>query len=211
MFGTSNYNITNITTHLGNQHKNEKCYLKDSDKEQDEGTTMLEDCVNENIKVTTKSSSATAVIIDKCCSYLYKFFNTANIAIQQADNVHLQEFIEYLIENGGTLKGKNLDVGFSRYKYKKQELMHFHTFISFVKLLTEKARSYYLQECNAEIPFLCVSHDGWDSKDHDVLGVSIHFVVPVDWVRVNIAIGLQRVDSKTSKNTVDEINKILSR
>jgi hypothetical protein len=77
--------------------------------------------------------------------------------------------------------------------------------------MIEKTRNHYIQEFGTTVPFISVSHDGWDSKDNDVLGVSIHFIVPEDWVRVSLAVGLRRVLSKTSSNTVMEINKMLHR
>ena len=61
------------------------------------------------------------------------------------------------------------------------------------------------------IPFITVSHDGWDSKDNDILGVSIHFVVPQHWKMVSLAIGLRRIYSKSSQAVVDAITNILLR
>lgn len=212
IFGSNNYNITNIQTHLMNQHKSEKLNLKDNDRGEEVNNTII-DLVSSNTGggLAMKSSTAPSVVLDKIYSLLYKFFNSANIAIKQADNKFLNDLLQYIIENGHLLKGKKLDVAFSRYKYKKQEYLQFHMFVCFVKLLLQKAREYYRRKCMCHVPFLCVSHDGWDSKDHDMLGVSLHFVVPEDWVRVNIAVGLKRVESKTSENTVLEINKILQR
>jgi hypothetical protein len=59
--------------------------------------------------------------------------------------------------------------------------------------------------------FICVSHDGWDSKDNDVLGVSIHFIIPVYWQVVNLAIGLKRTLNKKSNDLSNEAKKILNR
>jgi len=38
-------------------------------------------------------------------------------------------------------------------------------------------------------PFITVGHDGWDSKDMDMLGVSIHFTDIANGRKENIAIG----------------------
>jgi hypothetical protein len=53
-------------------------------------------------------------------------------------------------------------------------------------------------------------HDCWDSKDNDLLGVSLHFIVPVYWVTVNIAIGLRIIYQKTSENMSNEIRSVLA-
>ena len=102
---------------------------------------------------------------------------------------------------------------FSRYKYKKQEYSQFFTFISTVKYLVSFTRDYYKTVLNVEegIPFICVSHDGWDSKDNNVLGVCIHFIVPHHWKMVSLAIGLRRVYSKTAEHLVNAIKNILLR
>jgi hypothetical protein len=217
IFTSSNLNITNITTHLTSQHRSEQLYLKEKGKEDEVKKKMLE----EESKEKKKFASALGAKVDipktvieieqMCASFLYRFFNSANIAIRQANNQNLNKLIKCLIENGHVLKSKSIEITFSRYKYKKQEYTHFNNFICYVQQLINSARIYYVQELNEEVPFLSVSHDGWDSKDHDILGVSIHFVIPKDFVRVNLAVGLKRVDSKKSDNTVQEINNILQR
>lgn len=212
IFETRNYNITNITTHLLGQHSNKNLVLDKTEKQKEEcNRTLLECQTNEKYELSVKTSTSAAVVAEKSNSMLYRFFLTANIAISQADNPHLNNWIKYMIEKGSLLKGKNVEATFSRYKYKKQEISQFNRFIGFVKIMIEKTRNYYIQECGTNVPFLCVSHDGWDSKDNDILGVSIHFVVPEDWVKINLAVGLRRVVSKTSSNTVTEINKMLQR
>ena len=85
------------------------------------------------------------------------------------------------------------------------------TFVSSLKELVNYSRAYYLQKLNKHVPFLCVSHDGWDSLDHDVLGVSLHFIVPVYWKVINVAVGLKRIRSKKSVDTSNVILLILKR
>ena len=59
-------------------------------------------------------------------------------------------------------------------------------------------------------PFICVSHDGWDSKYHEMLGVSITFADPYDSMFVS-AVGLQRMDSKKSVYVAAHIDQMLRR
>jgi hypothetical protein len=82
-----------------------------------------------------------------------------------------------------------------------------------VKYLVSFTRVYYKNVLNVDegIPFISVSHDGWDSKDNDVLGVSIHFIVPEHWKMISMAIGLRRVYSKTAEHLVSAITNILLR
>ena len=140
------------------------------------------------------------------------FFNEASVAIEQASNVHLTTFICYLIDNAEPLRTKKVECFFSRWKYKKQELSHFFTLISTVKYLVNFTREFSKNQLHSEsTPFISVSHDGWDSKDNNILGVSIHFVVPKHWKMVSLAIGLKRIYSKTSEKIVESILNILLR
>lgn len=145
-------------------------------------------------------------------SHLYSFFNESSVAIEQASNVHLNNFITYLLDNAESLRAKQNECLFSRWKYKRQELNHFFNFITTVTYLVKYSRDYYESVLKTtDVPFISVSHDGWDSKDNDVLGVSIHFILPVYWMNVSMAVGLKRVYSKTADNIVSLIEQILSR
>jgi hypothetical protein len=53
------------------------------------------------------------------------------------------------------------------------------------------SRKYYFnQTSNNNIPFLSVSHDGWDSQHNDILGVSLHLILPCIWTQASMSIGL---------------------
>jgi hypothetical protein len=144
-------------------------------------------------------------------SYLYSFFNEANIAIDQANNKNLNQFIDYMLDNATSLRAKHKNnCYFSRWKYKKQEVNQFYQFIATVKYLTKYTRNLYEKKLNTSfVPFVYVSHDGWDSKDNDMMGVSIHFIVPGYWQPISVAVGLKRYYNKTSKNMAAVIMSVL--
>ena len=144
-------------------------------------------------------------------SHLYKFFNDANVAIMQASNEHLSNFIKYLLDNAQQLRLKRTECLFSRYKYMTQRDDRFLKFVTSLKELVHYSRSYYEEKFNKTIPYIFVSHDGWDSKDHDILGVCVHFIVPGYWKIINLAAGLKRIRSKKSIATAQAIHIILER
>lgn len=146
-------------------------------------------------------------------TFLYRFFNDANIAIDQSNNSNLRKFITYIVDNASSFTKRRKDIYFSKYKYKKYEVEVFVDFINLVKRLVEYTREYYKELLNLKTstPFIYVAHDGWDSKDHDVLGVSIHFVLPRLWLPISLSVGLQRIKSKTSDYTAAKILEILKR
>jgi hypothetical protein len=87
----------------------------------------------------------------------------------------------------------------------------FLKFVTSLKELVNYSRNYYLDKFNKMVPFICISHDGWDSKDHDILGVCVHFIVPGYWMNINLAAGLKRIRSKKSIATAKAIHIILER
>ena len=56
-----------------------------------------------------------------------------------------------------------------------------------------------------------MAHDGWDWKDDDVLGVSIHLFDPLSGEMFSVAIGLQRLSSKKAVDVASDILRILAR
>jgi hypothetical protein len=144
-------------------------------------------------------------------SLLYNFFNEANVAIVQTNNVHLTAFINYLLDNATQLLKKRQECSFSRYKYMMQRDERYLKFVCSLKELVSFSREHYNTKLLKNVPFLCVSHDGWDSLEHDVLGVSLHFIVPVHSKVINVAVGLKRIRSKKSIDTCDAILIILKR
>jgi hypothetical protein len=80
-----------------------------------------------------------------------------------------------------------------------------------LKEIVTFSREHYNTTFSKNVPFLCISHDGWDSLEHDVLGVSLNFIVPVHWKVINVAVGLKRIRSKKSIDTCNAILLILRR
>jgi hypothetical protein len=81
-----------------------------------------------------------------------------------------------------------------------------------VKRIVGKTRSWLLDQTKAtSVPFITVGHDGWDSKDKDMLGVSLHLVDMEKGKKVTIAVGLQQLHSKKAVDVSDHVLKILER
>ena len=104
------------------------------------------------------------------------------------------------------------NVGLSRNKYNSMQLNNFLNFVSLVMEVVDHTWQLYMLVTNSKnkTPFICVSHDGWESKDHDILGVSITFADPYSSMFV-AAVGLQRMDSKKSVDVAAHIDQMLQR
>ena len=211
---STNFNRSNANNHLLRQHEEKEVPdLHANDISTITNSTNLKSAPsslrqNKMTKYTTDDKVDPTVGL----TLLYKFFNDANIAIHQASNKNLKAFTDFLIDNSNQLKTKKSECYFSRYKCKKMENNSFTYFVVAVRNIMSFCRGYYKEKFKVnDTPFLMVSHDGWDSKDNDMLGVSIHVCVPTYWKVLNIAVGLKRVTSKKSKDTVDAIKVILNR
>lgn len=206
IISTTDYNSSNCCTHFRNKHK---ALLHE----------LSADVPNVNSSVVATSSQpslkqhlisqygqknciASVASSNTALAFLYSFFNNANVAIHQANNPNLTKFIDYILEHATQFRYKPSDCHFSRWKYQKQRDLRFANFIVTLKNIITYTRDYYNERLNkTNTPFLCVSHDGWDSKDNDVLGVSVHLVVPAGhWKTVHLAVGLKRVTSKKSQH-----------
>jgi hypothetical protein len=209
------YNPSNCKQHIRNIHQ-----LSDLPGLTSDVSTITN--TNTEIPVTTKQTKQSSILSYQqnsteiatpqiALSHLYGFFNEANVAIMQANNEHLSNFIHYLLDNAQQLRTRRNECLFSRYKYMNQRDDRFLKFVSSLKELVNYSRNYYLDKFNKTVPFICISHDGWDSKDHDILGVCVHLVVPGYWMNVNLAAGLKRIRSKKSVATAKAIHIILAR
>ena len=104
------------------------------------------------------------------------------------------------------------NVGLSRNKYNYMWLKNFLNFVCLVTEVVARTHWFYNSVKNStnNTPFICVSHHGWDSKYHDLLGVSITFADPYSSMFV-AAIGLQRMYSKKSVDVSAHIDQMLRR
>lgn len=160
---------------------------------------------------STMDLMSSADVANKAEKLLYRFFNTANVAMNQTSNVHLQELMQLLVAKGGTCHKAKKQIKFTMHRYKEQEFKAFAAFVTFVSKAISTAREYYVGSAGKHIPFLNIGHDGWDSKRKDILGVTVHMVHPVNWVTIALPIGLKHTECKRSEETVAQINMILIR
>jgi hypothetical protein len=218
IFSTTNWNPSNLLIHLLKQHSPDEVPLLYSESPVT-GQTKHRGKPGGGLFGTQAQSQLTSFavperdrVIPEAQFLLYKFFNMSNVAMEQASSPYLQRFIHHVIDNASYLKERKREISFSKYKFKNCELKFFGSFVETVKSMVSSAREAYSKEFSLPtVPFLNISHDGWDSVDHHVLGVSIHFIKPSSWIEVSLAVGLQRVNSKKSADMVIAISNILNR
>ena len=144
---------------------------------------------------------------------MFVFLQKASVAMRNSNCIELQRYVQHCVRNHKMYGPGALPVTLSRYSFEKERVRAFSNFIDFVKSMVETMRNYYVNLCSSSkpIPFLNVAHDDWNSTEHDVIGVSLHFINPMGWKKFSLAIGLTRHQSKASKEQAKEVIKILDR
>lgn len=208
LVATVNLNVSNVKTHLRVHHKPLFVKYKESPATGIKASTS----------VSTNSISSFCVappeqVQQEGENLLYRFLSSANIAAMHGQSAHLDRYMQHVIKNIKYYQTSKSSVLLTRHKYQLQRVHSFSNFINVVRDLVDSTRSYYQQatKSSVSIPFVNVSHDGWDSKDHDMLGVCIHFIEPKAWKMVKVAVGLQRCHSKQSQQVADQVKVIIKR
>jgi hypothetical protein len=213
---THNYNNHNCENHLKNIHPeiwstiSKEGITKPTDKKIPKGqTTLLQTGTN-----SSQSKMSKEDVEAKVKELLYLFFNSANIAIRQSSNVHLRALLDLLVDKGHLLKNNlSTRIYFTRYSYKKEENCIFSNTVTTIMNMVSLSRAHYLKLTgHKEMPFLNISHDGWDSKRYDFLGASLHFICPYNWHKISVPIGLQRLaEDKRAKNIAKQLGIMIGR
>jgi hypothetical protein len=93
-----NCNVSNLKTHIKYMHKD--IQMKPDTQSVASSNTKLGNLLGYLVKQDE------AAHVENAYRHLYYFFNTCNIAIQQADNKYLNNFIDFMISHGHHLKYK---------------------------------------------------------------------------------------------------------
>ena len=144
---------------------------------------------------------------------IHDFLVQCNVAARHSNLEYLVKLVCHVAENPKFYADPKNKVGLAKEKYTKLRLNHFSRFIQFVSGIVSNTRSFLMSTTGSTdtIPFLYVLHDGWDSKDNDILGCSIQFADYDTGKVVTLAAGLQRTPSKKAREGADHIERMLYR
>ena len=106
---TTRFSISNASSHLLRNHK--EIEIPDlyaastissvTQSVSKKGTGLIQSTIQPN-QLQFKPNGTPRVAL----SHLYSFFNEASIAIEQSSNVHLTNFISYILDNAESLRPK---------------------------------------------------------------------------------------------------------
>ena len=142
---------------------------------------------------------------------LFRYMNQCNIAARNGANEMLAKYTDHILMYSDFYKKKKDKVILSKPRYRIQRERSFVSFINVVRNLVKSTREYYLNKLGQRTPFINLAHDGWDSKDLDMLGVSIQFTHPVTFDHIRVAVGLRKTVDKTSISTACQVKEMIQR
>ena len=143
---------------------------------------------------------------------MYEFISASGTAIRQGESEELNDLLCFCVANAKHLEGKADVLKINRRRYLKEQIKSFHKTILIIKGLVSSVCGWFKTRTGShDVPFVYVQHDIWDSKQYEVLGVSITIPDPETCTIHQFAVGCRRVGSHKAEFVVPEINQILSR
>ena len=216
----NNYSVSNLSKHLKSQHGNDARATSALAKQRENEEKKRRPVSGDAASISANSSSISSHFLHGFrhvqrvgAQYLYAYLTSANVAYRHASSKYLEQYVDHLLKNAKLYRDKGVRSALlTQHRFQTQRDVSFANFVLALKQLVAKCRSFYCETIGNEIPFLAVAHDGWDSVDHDILGVSLHFVDPEDWMMIKVAIGLKVLEKgKTAVEQASQINEILLR
>jgi hypothetical protein len=124
----------------------------------------------------------------------------------------LRELLEYTAEMGSILNSKKGVMNVSRDHFNTLKHRSFCKTMLTTQCIMEFCQSFYQSQTNNEsTPFVNVLHDVWSKEYTEVLGVSIRFIEPTNFIYFRSSIGLQVINSHNSHYIIHKVNEMLSR
>jgi hypothetical protein len=160
----------------------------------------------------SRSNKVPQIIIQKGNDLQLQFMRSCNVAACHGNSPELKSFLEHIVDNSLFYSRNKSCMVMGRHKVSNQRYKSFNQLVEVVKMMVERSRKWLLDQTKSKnIPFITVGHDGWDSKDKDMLGVCVHFVDIEHGKKRTIALGLQQSHSKKSADIAVHTLKILER
>ena len=229
------FNNSNCKQHMDSKHKDDLCgktYRMHLEESEDVASTSItrrgplsrgplsirsvgEESAGQAGQSGTHPFGRTKIpkmIIQRGNDLQLQFMRSCNVAACHGNSPDLKNFLDHIVENAYFYsKNKNALV-MGRQKVANQRYRSFNQLVGVVKMMVSRSRTWLLEKTQRKsIPFLTVGHDGWDSKDKDMLGVCVHFVDMEKGKKRSIALGLQQCHSKKSAAVAEHVFKMLER
>jgi hypothetical protein len=152
------------------------------------------------------------LIVQKANDLQLQYMRATNMAARHGNSPELRNYLDHVLDNAHFFSKNRSALLMGRTKVSNQRYRSFNQLVNMVKAMVDRSRLWLQKQTSREhVPFITVGHDGWDSKDKDMLGVCCHFVDMERGKLRTIALGLQQAYSKKSVYTAQHTLKILER
>lgn len=225
-------NVANCKQHMASNHKDDlwgRQFTVDSEElgEKESSTKMKHNATRSIQQLFSTAGSSVGneanrhafagtkmpkLIVERGNDLQLQFMRSCNVAAWHGNNPALRVFMEHVVDNSQFYSRNKSLMLMGRMKVCNQRYRSFNNLLQVVKTMVDCSRDWLKEQTKcSKIPFITVGHDGWDSKDRDMLGVCIHFIDMNKGKKRTIAVGLQQSHSKKSSDQCDHVLKILQR
>ena len=141
----------------------------------------------------------------------FRFANNNNIAQRAITDSACPEFREafdFAVAASDLLKkAKSIHMGKDMYTSLRKD--DYETIMTTVGDMARHARDAYSNLAGKPISFVTVGHDGWDSKQKDLVGVTPYFYIPGTGKVCKAPVGLFNCKNKKAQETAEDCEGIL--
>ena len=215
-----NWNPSNFESHVKHRHKREEApelFIKKENLVMESAITALKRSSEESTKASSGGMKDHVMTLNKkelLDDFRYKFYRyltQTGSPINAGSSEEFKKLLDFILGNVVGLRKYKDDCRLTRDSYYSQQLKSSATTIHVIRSVVSFTRAWLMKRTKKHVPFLYVSHDVWESIQTEILGVSIHLVVPEIWRAISIPIGLKECHSKKAVAVAEDTNIVLER
>jgi hypothetical protein len=108
---------------------------------------------------------------------IYKFITTNGLPARLARSQDMSDIVRFAAENNQSIcKMPDSDLCLSQNKFESIQVQQFNSTIATIKHIVTCNHTFFSDIYGKRIPFLTISHNIWDLKDFQILGVSLFLI-----------------------------------
>lgn len=164
-----------------------------------------------NIFDKAKKAANTDKTLAQFHNLLYHYINRSALPISTGTNPDLVNLLQFCVSNPHALARRKQDLRMGRYLYHRTQACSFARVVEMVRFITIHNRNFFLKQTKKRVPFWCVAHDNWDSKDNDITGAVLHGIIAQLWIPVSIPVMMRICPSKKAEDIANQVFHALER
>ena len=220
-----NWNPSNCESHIRHRHKKEEVpelFLRKEGLVMESAISALKKASETKLEDSTKSSKQGGMkdhllilnkkeLLNEFRYKVYRYLTQTGTSMTAASSDEFAHLLDFILSNHVGLRKYKTECKLTRDTYYSQQLKSAATTIHVIRNVISFTRQWIMKRTKKHVPFLYVSHDVWESVQTEVLGISIHLVIPEIWRAVSIPVGLKECPSKKAIPVARDTNIVLER